>query len=134
MTIYDLSEFDINKRLANLLGLEVQEIDNTRSTGMTAWYHHHFPHTVWVTDRETPWRQFCATRTWEDIGPTITRLQISLSPESHDGREGTENSERWMANVYYSGGEEFTTQYVERPELAASLAALIALSGTEFIK
>ena len=78
MTIYDLSEFDINKRLANLLGLEVQEIDNTRSTGMTAWYHHHFPHTVWVTDRETPWRQFCATRTWEDIGPTITRLQISL--------------------------------------------------------
>ncbi len=134
MTIYDLSEFDINKRLANLLGLEVQEIDNTRSTGMTAWYHHHFPHTVWVTDRETPWRQFCATRTWEDIGPTITRLQISLSPESHDGREGTENSERWMANVYYSGGEEFTTQYVERPELAASLAALVALSGTEFIK
>ena len=87
-----------------------------------------------MTDRETPWRQFCATRTWEDIGPTITRLQISLSPESHDGREGTENSERWMANVYYSGGEEFTTQYVERPELAASLAALIALSGTEFIK
>lgn len=97
MTIYDLSEFDINKRLANLLGLEVQEIDNTRSTGMTAWYHHHFPHTVWVTDQETPWRQFCATRTWEDIGPTITRLQVSLSPESHDGREGTENSERWMA-------------------------------------
>lgn len=134
MTIYDLSEFDINKRLANLLGLEVQEIDNTRSTGMTAWYHHRFPHTVWVTDQETPWRQFCATRTWEDIGPTITHLQISLSPESHDGREGTENSERWMANVYYSGGEEFTTQYVERPELAASLAALVALSGTEFIK
>lgn len=134
MTIYDLSEFDINKRLANLLGLEVQEIDNTRSTGMTPWYHHHFPHTVWVIDQETPWRQFCATRTWEDIGPTITRLQISLLPESHDGREGTENSERWMANVYYSGGEEFTTQYVERPELAASLAALVALSGTEFIK
>ncbi|MBD0905711.1 DUF2591 family protein [Klebsiella grimontii] len=134
MTIYDLSEFEINSRLAKLLGLDVQEIDDTRSTGMTPWYHHQFPHTVWVTDKESPWRQFCATRSWEDIGSTIARLQIALVPESHNGAEGTENSEKWMANVYYDGGEEFTTHYVDRPELAASIAALVALSGSEFIK
>ena len=64
----------------------------------------------------------------------ITDLQIALIPEAHEGRLGTEDSEMWGANVYYSGGEEFTTRYVQRPELAASIAALVALSGTEFIK
>lgn len=134
MTVYDLSEFEINIRLAKLMKLQVQEIDDSRSTGMTSWYHHQMPLTVWVTDGESPWRQFCATRSWEDIGPVIKDLQIALIPEAHEGRLGTEDSEMWGANVYYSGGEEFTTRYVQRPELAASIAALVALSGTEFIK
>jgi hypothetical protein len=134
MTIYDLSEFEINTHLAKLMNLQVQEIDDSRSTGMTSRYHRQLPHTVWVTDGESPWCQFCPTRSWEDIGPTIRKLQIALIPESHDGREGSENSELWIANVYYSGGEEFTTRYVQRPELAASIAAFVALSGSEFIK
>ncbi|HBQ8789181.1 TPA: hypothetical protein L9B29_005361 [Klebsiella quasipneumoniae] len=93
MTVYDLSEFEINIRLAKLMKLQVQEIDDSRSTGMTSWYHHQMPHTVWVTDGESPWRQFCATRSWEDIGPVITDLQIALIPEAHEGRLGTEDSE-----------------------------------------
>ena len=133
MTIYELTEFKINKRLAELLGLQVQEIDDSRATGMTSWYHHQLPNTVWVSDGESPWRQFCATRVWDDIGPIIKDLQISITPEAHNCYEGTESSTKWAANVYYGGGEEFSTEYVERPELAASIAALVALSGSEFI-
>lgn len=133
MTIYDLSKFEINTRLAKLRGLQVQRMNLHKSTGMTRAFHERFPNTIWVSDGKSAWRQFCATSCWEDIGPIIQDLQIMLLPEAHDGNEGTENSERWMANVFYSGGEEFTTQYVESPQLAAALAALVALSGTEFI-
>jgi len=131
MDIHSKTEFELNKRLAELMGLEVAEIDDTKCIGMTTAYHKLKPHTVWVSDGKSAWYQFCATRSWEDIGPTITELQIALIPVAHDGRVGTECSELWFSHVFFDGGDEFRSDDVERPEHAATIAAIVALSGTD---
>lgn len=131
MNISLKTEFELNKRLAELMGLKVSGIDDSRAIGMTSSYHKLRPHTVWVSDGESAWYQFCATRSWEDVGPLVAKLQIALIPESHDGKIGTESSESWYAVVYFNGGDQYTTEVVGRPELAATIAATVAMGGSD---
>lgn len=62
---------------------------------------------------------------WSDAGPLIRQFQVALTPESHYGAEGTEMSERWIANIYYDGGDQYTTDPA-RDELVAACRAIVA--------
>lgn len=74
------------------------------------------------TKRYNPWED------WALGGPLISKYQLALVPEAHDGMEGTERSERWFADVYYSGGEQYTTEHCD----SALIAACQAVVATEF--
>ncbi|MEK2607835.1 phage protein NinX family protein [Pseudomonas shirazensis] len=65
---------------------------------------------------------------WSQAGPLITEYQVALIPEAHDGKEGTERSGRWGADVYYKGGEQYTTEHCD----TALIAACQAIVATEF--
>lgn len=78
-----LSDFEINKLVAIANRLLVQEIDDSKSTGMTSKYHELRPHTVWVSDGENPWEQFAPTLCWEDAGPIIQASGISIVKYGH---------------------------------------------------
>ncbi|MDV9030518.1 phage protein NinX family protein, partial [Pseudomonas sp. RAC1] len=58
---------------------------------------------------------------WEDWalgGPLISKYQVALVPEAHDGHEGTECSERWYADVYFKGGDQYTTEHCDSALMA----------------
>jgi hypothetical protein len=61
--------------------------------------------------------------------PLMKNHQIMLEPEAHNGLQGTEMSERWLSNVYYNGGDQFTTEYVDSPELAVCIARVVMEFG-----
>ena len=65
---------------------------------------------------------------WAVGGPLIAKFQVALIPEAHDGMEGTEMSERWYADVYYDGGEQYTTEHCD----TALIAACRAIVATKF--
>ncbi|HDA4098436.1 TPA: DUF2591 family protein, partial [Salmonella enterica subsp. enterica serovar Mokola] len=73
-----LSDFEINVLVATALHLQVQEIDDSRKTGMTTWYHEQMPNTVWVSNGDEPWYQFAPCNSAEDAWPIIEGQQISL--------------------------------------------------------
>ncbi|MCK1788934.1 phage protein NinX family protein [Pseudomonas violetae] len=60
---------------------------------------------------------------WSDAGPLIRQFQMALTPESHYGAEGTEMSDRWIADIYYDGGDHYTTEPA-RDELVAACRAI----------
>lgn len=74
------------------------------------------------SERFNPWGS------WGLGGPLIEKYQVALVPEAHDGKEGTERSERWFADVYYKGGEQYTTEHCE----TVLVAACQAIVATEF--
>lgn len=65
---------------------------------------------------------------WAVGGPLIAKFQVALIPETHDGMEGTEMSERWYADAYYGGGEQYTTEHCD----TALIAACRAIVATKF--
>lgn len=75
--------------------------------------------------RTVPWSP---STDWSQGGPLIEKYQVALVPEAHDGKEGTESSERWYADVYYKGGEQYTTEHCD----TALIAACQAIVATEF--
>lgn len=95
-----LSDFEINKAVAIASGLQVQEIDDSKSVGMTSKYHELRPHTVWVTDGDNPWEQFAPTLCWEDAGPIIQASGISIVKYGHG---------MWLASsdAYWVDGVEW---------------------------
>ncbi|EPQ4602493.1 TPA: DUF2591 domain-containing protein [Citrobacter freundii] len=95
-----LSDFEINKLVAIASRLLVQEIDDSKSTGMTSKYHELRPHTVWVSDGENPWEQFAPTLCWEDAGPIIQAAGISIVKYGHG---------MWLASsdAYWVDGVEW---------------------------
>ncbi|MEG0241270.1 MAG: phage protein NinX family protein [Pseudomonas sp.] len=58
----------------------------------------------------------------------IIKYQIAIISEAHDGLEGTEMSDRWYADVYYGGGQQYTTEHCN----TALVAACRAIVGTVF--
>jgi len=78
MDFSKLSDFEINKRVAISRGLKVQEIDDSKASGMTSKYHELKPHTVWVSDGSGPWEQYAPTLCWSDAGPIISDNQINI--------------------------------------------------------
>ncbi|WP_449106734.1 phage protein NinX family protein [Pseudomonas mohnii] len=66
---------------------------------------------------------------WAIGGPLIAKFQVALIPEAHDGMEGTEMSERWYADVYYDGGEQYTTEHCDTVLIAACRAIVATKFG-----
>ena len=65
---------------------------------------------------------------WDFGGPLVQQYQVALAPEAHHGAEGTEMSDRWQADIYYGGGEQYTTDYCD----SALIAACQAIVATKF--
>ncbi|MGN8276644.1 phage protein NinX family protein [Pseudomonas sp. SMN5] len=66
---------------------------------------------------------------WARCGPLIEKYQVAPIPEAHDGLEGTEMSERWYADIYYDGGEQYTTEHCDSPLIAACRAIVASVFG-----
>ena len=66
---------------------------------------------------------------WAVGGPLIAKFQVALIPEAHGGMEGTEMSERWYADVYYDGGEQYTTEHCDTVLIAACRAIVATKFG-----
>ena len=84
----NMSNFEINKAVAEKLGKVVLEIDDTSSLGMTSKYHEQHPDTVWVVDLDEQGQmasihyQFNPCSDWEDAGPIIQENKISIIADS----------------------------------------------------
>ncbi|HCR2217384.1 TPA: DUF2591 family protein [Enterobacter hormaechei subsp. steigerwaltii] len=115
-----LSDFEINKRVAIANGLLVQEIDDSKATGMTSKYHELRPHTVWVSDDENPWEQYAPTLCWEDAGPIILNNRISLVWDCAEDA----SSEWWNAVDQF---DECRVQYQSNPLRGAMIVFLMLL-------
>lgn len=107
-----LSDFEINKRVAIANGLLVQEVDDSKATGMTSKYHELRPHTVWVSDGANPWEQYAPTLCWEDAGPIIMKNRISLVWDCAEDA----SSEWWNA---FDQFDDCRVQYQSNPLRAA---------------
>ncbi|WP_439126235.1 MAG: phage protein NinX family protein (plasmid) [Pseudomonas rhizophila] len=66
---------------------------------------------------------------WADAGPLMREYQVALNPEAHNGAEGTETSERWIANIYYSGGDQYTTEPARNELVALCRAVAVTKFG-----
>lgn len=74
---------------------------------------------------------YSPTSQWDQIPVLLIDYQIALIPEAHDGEEGTEDSDRWYANVYYNGGDEYTTNMCDSPSYAICRAVVGVHFGDE---
>lgn len=68
---------------------------------------------------------------WLLGGHLIEKYQISIEPEAHDGRVGTENSDRWCANFYIDGGDQYSTDYCDTALIAVCRAVCLWSFGEE---
>lgn len=68
---------------------------------------------------------------WSQGGPLIEKYQVATIPEAHDGRTGTECSEKWYAVIYYDGGEQYTAERCDSPLIAACRAIVAAKLGDQ---
>mgnify|MGYP001205773655 CR=1 FL=1 len=80
-----LSDFEINKRVAEACGFLVQEMDDRSSLGMTPEFHEEYPAVVWVADIDCstgqqcePWWQFDPCNDPSDAWPIIVENKIGL--------------------------------------------------------
>lgn len=81
----------------------------------------------WVTPHG--FGSFRPSSDWSDAGPLLREFQVALYPEAHDGREGTEMSERWVANVYYESGLQYTTEPCRNELIALCRAIAVTKFG-----
>ena len=79
--------------------------------------------------RVNPEYRYSPSTIWGQCGPLILKYQPALIPEAHDGAEGTEYSEKWYANIYYNGGDEYTTEPCDSPLIAACRAIVATMFG-----
>jgi hypothetical protein len=63
--------------------------------------------------------------------PIDARLPGGVYPEAHNGAEGTETSERWIANIYYCG-DQYTTEPA-RNELVALCRAVVVTKFGDWV-
>lgn len=68
---------------------------------------------------------------WAHGGPLIDKYGVAVIPEAHDGNEGTEMSERFYADVYYNGGDQYTTENCDTALIAVCRAAVVTVYGDE---
>ena len=74
-----MSDFEVNKALAELLRWEVAEICDNSVLGMTTKFHEKYPNTLWVHKAPNQaWEQVCFTHTPDDIMPMAFEHKLSL--------------------------------------------------------
>ena len=77
MDYSQLSDFEINKRVALSLGMRVAELDDDHFYG--GGYHDEYPDTIWAGKPDEAWEQICYTHSPEEIMPLMIEHKISLS-------------------------------------------------------
>lgn len=85
----EMSDYEINKKLALLIGMLVKPFDDNSKLGMNTRYHEMYPNTIWAakTDdngkQSDSWEQIVFTGEWADIGPLIEEHDITLKSPLH---------------------------------------------------
>lgn len=75
------------------------------------------------------WGDYRPSINWSEGGPLIDRYQVALVPEANDGDIGTESSSRWIAEIYYDGGEHYATDACDSALIALCRAIVAAKLG-----
>jgi hypothetical protein len=133
MNYDEMSDFEVNCKVAEVLGKRVAEIDDSSTLGMTTKYHEEYPNTVWVQDMEpddtginrptTTWYQYSPCNSWEDIGPIIDEYNISIMRDwnEKDAYSGiaTRYEKRSLGQYFFTVEAED-----ESPKRAAAIAFL----------
>jgi hypothetical protein len=90
----EYTEFDINKRCAELLGFTVQ-VQYEKTLGFTKDFNEKYPHTVWCAffsmflEQTSTWEQKIFTRCPEDAWPIIEKCWNELMDlSSWNGHQG----------------------------------------------
>lgn len=125
MDYENMSDFEINKVVAEAYGLLIQELDDSTSLGMTTDFHEKYPSVVWVahTDHSTwrqcePWWQFDPCNNPSDAWPIIVENKIDIE-FIHDENSVT-------ASVYcYKTSEFLGWHNCENPLRAAMIVYLM---------
>lgn len=124
----ELSDFEINKCVAKAIGLHVQEIDDSKRTGMTTWYHEKMPDTVWVSNGDEPWYQFCPTHSGGDAWPIIVNNLISVEPD-YDFIDEKEQeiypSGNWISE--HTDGRGKFVQHLDKSPLRAAMIVFLMI-------
>lgn len=106
-----MSDFEINKALANKIGWEVADICDKSSLGMTTNFHQRYPNTIWALKRAgDAWEQICFTGSdgWNDIMPLAVEYDVTyikhyktayskLNGDRYDKMFTSESPQRAMA-------------------------------------
>lgn len=130
MNFSKLSDFEINKRVAEAYGLLIQEIDDTSSLGMTTEFHEKYPSVVWVADldcstgqQSEPWWQFDPCNNPSDAWPIILENEINIEKNS-------KNTEYWRSVTWEQiNGCEFKTinQHTDKNPLRAAMIVYLMI-------
>lgn len=75
------------------------------------------------------WGDYRPSTSWMEGGPLIVSYQVALVPEANDGEVGTESSDRWIAEIYYDGGEHYATGACDSALIALCRAIVAAKLG-----
>lgn len=83
-----LSDFEINKAVAEVIGLLVQEMDDSSTLGMTPEFHEKHPAVVWVANldcstgrQNEAWWQFDPCNDPADAWPVIVENNLWVQPD-----------------------------------------------------
>jgi hypothetical protein len=119
------SNFEINKAVAEKLGLLVQEMQDSARTGMTPSYHAQYPDTVWAAKTENgqqseAWEQICYTRSWADAGPIIEKYRIALIHPN-------DMTDEWTAAKFGDMCDSALFQNENKSPLVAAMLVFLAM-------
>lgn len=120
-----MSDFEINKLVAISMGLQVQEIDDSKVMGMTSSYHQLKPNTCWVTSGNAPWGQYAPCNDPADAWPIIVENKIDINWTMQRGKV----SQSYARNSKPVGGEKHG--YIHNNPLRAAMIVFLMMKGTE---
>lgn len=83
MSIEDMSDFQINKAVAEALGM-LTDKDLLPARTLDFNYNERYPNNVWAGKPDEAWEQVCYTHTPEDAWPVIAENKIAVMPNSND--------------------------------------------------
>lgn len=115
-----MSDFEVNKTLAVLLGWRVAELDD-QSGFLTTAYHERYPNTIWAGKPDHAWEQYCFTAMdcAGDLMPLSFEHKICLINESDGG---------WIAFLFDRDEFEFAN---ENPLRAIACCLILLLQDKE---
>lgn len=99
MNYEEMTDFELNSKLAVLLGMRVATVDdapfnyhiNQKTPEQRLFeYHKNYPNTVWCLKDGEPWEQYCFTLDWNTTMPIAVKYGLSIElPDVRLGGVGT---------------------------------------------